>query len=312
MTIFHTVLNHAEISQVIRNVRWPCSKHKQSCESDFVLSSYLLHSFRAHKTPASLASKPFEERLNALEEFWDSEHLRLGEVNAAGWDYWFSSAQETPPPPPSRPATTVSIPDLDAYRQWAREEVEFVRQSLLPTRSDSDSADPYSTILFTDIRPLLFPIETAQEQHEFRLTWLHFLGLHIPGFALTASQEVDWDDRWNLDFVGQPSFLDLFFPKDSNPRLSLPDSVAGALVGKEQTYSVSFPPIKSWGRGVRDALDLTFTSVSKSRGLWDAAQLHSVDQSIVRTVFRQLRFGADDIEWDSLALAFEATLNVKT
>jgi len=266
---------------------------------------------RAFKTPASLASKPFEDRLNSLEEFWDSEHLRLGEVDAAGWDHWYSSAQQTPPPP-SRLAPTVSIPDLDAYRQWAREEVEFGRQSLLPTRSDSDSADPYSTILFTDIRPLLFPIETAQEKHEFRLAWLHFLGLQLPGFAFTASQEVDWDDRWNLDFVGQPSFLNLFFPKDANPKPSLPDSVAGALVGKEQTYSVPFPPVKSWGKDVRDALDLTYTTVSKSRSLWDAAQLQGVDQSIVRTVFRQLRFGADDIEWDSLALVFEATLNIKT
>jgi hypothetical protein len=39
--------------------------------------------------------------------------------------------------------------------------------------------------------------------------------------------------------------------------------------------------------------------------------LCGVDEAFVRRVFEQLRWGAEDVEWDCYALAFEAALSVK-
>jgi hypothetical protein len=45
--------------------------------------------------------------------------------------------------------------------------------------------------------------------------------------------------------------------------------------------------------------------------MWTKEDVAGVDVSFVRKVFEQCRMGDDDVEWDVLALAFEAAIDVK-
>jgi hypothetical protein len=45
--------------------------------------------------------------------------------------------------------------------------------------------------------------------------------------------------------------------------------------------------------------------------MWTAVDLQGIDQDFVRSVFKQLRCGSEDYEWDLFALAFEAVLSIK-
>jgi len=259
--------------------------------------------------PLELLKVPFNTRLGKLEEFWDSEAPRLGEDGARGWKIWYSSKpNQVPPSTPSLPSCR---PDLDPFRNWAKQEDLLDSRILLPSRSDSDTPDPHSTVLFSDIRPLLLDIRGRRAMEGFRLAWLSFLGLHLPGFHLSTSSEMDWDDRWNLEFLTKTHVLNSIFPSDGFHTPLMTDAVAGVIIGRERQYSSPFGPVHCWGRGVCDVLDLASAVPGKPqrRGLWSQSDITEVDSNIVRHIFSSIRMGKDDVEWDSLALAFELADN---
>lgn len=246
-----------------------------------------------------------------LEDFWDSECPRLGEEGAEGWAAWYSAKKDAPPL--SSEATLLpNIPDLDLYRQWANEELQADTKMYLPTRTVSDTLDPYSTVLLADIRPMLIDIQGQRAKHGFRMAWLSFLGLHIPGFSL-SSDENDWDDRWNSGYLTSPYYLRSLFPSESTQKNLLPDSAAGVIVGRERSYSNPFGPIRHWGCDVSCPLDLSSGEPGRlpPRTLWTADEIGDVDAKIVRRLFMSLRFNQGDPKWDILALAFEMAFSPK-
>jgi hypothetical protein len=270
-----------------------------------ILIYLVLTKTRMFNVPPELSTVPFHTRLDELEEFWDSEVPRLGEDGAKGWKIWYSSkSNQIPPPTPLLPS---SRSDLDPFRDWAGHEELLDSRVLLPSRSDSDTSDPHSTVLFSDIRPLLLDIRGRHAMEGFRLAWLSFLGLHLPGFRLSASLEMDWDDRWNLEFLTRAPILNSIFPSDGIHTPLMTDAVAGVIIGRERQYASPFGHVRCWGRGVCDALDLASAEPGKlqRRGVWSQNDIAEVDSNIVRHIFLSLRMGKDDVEWDSLALAFE-------
>ncbi|KAI6119002.1 NRDE-2, necessary for RNA interference-domain-containing protein [Pisolithus croceorrhizus] len=224
------------------------------------------------EVPQSLYGLPIETQLEALEEFWESEAPRVGELGAKGWSAWTSSG---------RP--------------------EIIRADRLlraPTRSTTERAvsDPYSTVLFSDIRPLLLPLTTQRAKSIFRLMWLALLGLHIPGFSRSLAGDA-WD-RWSYTFFTSPACLSSIFPEGGFARQFLADSYSGILIGKEREYSSAFGPIKEWSLNVIGPLEW----VGKDQWrMWTAE----------KAIFSQLRCGTEDHEWDIYALAFEAATSVK-
>lgn len=274
----------------------------------FIFLSLIMAS-RMFNMPPELSTAPFDARLDELGEFWDSEVSRLGEDGARGWKMWYSyKSSQVPPATPPFPS---SRPDLDSYRDWARQETLFDLKNILPLRSDAPTSDPHSTVLFSDIRPLLLDIRGRHAMNDFRLTWLSFLGLHLPGLSLSASAESNWDDRWNLEFLTRASYLNSIFPSEGFHKPLLTDAVAGVIVGRERHYGSPFGPVRCWGHGVCDALDLASAECGKSqrKGMWSRNDITEVDSNVVRHVFSSLRMGKDDIEWDSLSLAFELADN---
>ena len=264
--------------------------------------------YSAFNEPKSLIGQSLEARLNSLEEFWESEHPRFGEFGAKGWGDWVVSGNPeyvnaSLPSSSFVPSSSLS----DPFQRWAAEESDSDLRLTMPTRSTDETDDPYSTVLFSDIRRLLVPLKTTRAKRVFRLIWLSFLGLHTPGFSKTLSDlsGENWDDRWCYTFFTRPAYLRTLFPKDVMTKRQLSDAQSGAIVGGERTFSKGFGPIKNWGYGI----------VDPHEGLiganWTKRDAEHVDEGFLRQIFQQCRAGGDDRDWDSLAIAFEDVLNNK-
>ena len=144
----------------------------------------------------------------------------------------------------------------------------------------------------------------------FRLLWLSFLGLHIPGFSATLSDETNSfsDDGWSATYLTHHEFLDRFFPKESATCRITSDSFSGVLVGRERSCAHSFGPVKHWSFDVLGAMDIA--SGGRCR-LWSREDVRAVDVSLVRRVFQHCRLADREVEWDLLHLAFEGAVDPK-
>jgi hypothetical protein len=243
-----------------------------------------------------------------LEQFWESEVPRIGEPDAKGWAAWDRSGR-----PEYVSQTAGSTPrnhgsaETDSYRRWAIDESAADRTMDIPTRSADDTDDPYSTILFSDIKDLLVSLESMQVKYKFRLIWLSFLGLHIPGFSASLSEisSENLDDRWCDTHLITSSYLRSIFPPDVMSKRITAESHSGVLVGGEKQYSNSFGPVHNWGYGAVNPLD------DQNHSLWSHRDVGNVRADFVRKIFEQCRMGNEDVEWDTLAITFEAAINVK-
>lgn len=254
---------------------------------------------------------PVETQLEALEEFWESEAPRVGEMNASGWSGWASSGRPEPIPTneSSTRMVTDPVPSTDPLSSWYTDETRADRLFRTPARSTSERAasDPYATVLFSDIRPLLLSLTTQRAKSIFRLAWLALLGLHIPGFSRSLANDI-WDDRWSFTHLTIPACLSSIFPEKGFGRQMLADSCAGALIGKQREYSSAFGPVKEWGLNVVGPLEWVGREQWR---MWMPRDVEGVNQEFVRAVFDQLRCGTEDHEWDTYALSFEAAASMK-
>lgn len=270
--------------------------------------------------PQSSHGLPHRALVDGLAEFWEAEVPRVGEADAHGWQAWATSGRKNLSPRRVPVTAENDVTDLDPYRQWAAKELQADRTCLLPARSsdEAEDADPYSTILFSDIQPLLFEIRSLHGKRAYRLAWLSVLGLHIPGFSESLStSDLDWDDRWSYGHLTRSSCLEALFPGEMMRQQLSTEAVAGVIVGREKEYVSGFGPVRCWGFGVFGPLDngveVEGLGDRNGRGgIWGKDDVSGLDEGLIRRVFAQLRLGIDDFEWDTLALAFEAALSVKS
>lgn len=260
---------------------------------------------------------PLEEQINNLEEFWDSEVPRLGEAGSTGWANWYLAGK-----PEQTPGDTVlsenpisgivSASPLDPYQRWAQQEMQIDEMLRLPLRSTDPGAelDPYAAVLFSDIKPFLFAVTSNRSRALFRLMWLSYLGLHVTGLETMAA--AGDEDRWSQLHLVSKSYMEAIFPHLTDEQSSAPESYAGVLVGREKLYAKSFGPIKNWTYRCIGPLEASeFRNGMVRWGMWTKEDVAEIDVEFVRTVFEQCRMGDDDSEWDILALAFEAAIDVK-
>lgn len=291
----------------------------------YFLSSYLSYAYTYRKYsysagfhyPPAISQLPFEEQIDNLEEYWDLEAGRLGELGSTSWADWYIAGKPEQTPR-SVSASTSSTPvaiDVslsDSYQRWAQTEVradEVMRPPLRSTDPDAD-LDPYATILFSDIRPFLFEFTSKRSMGLFRLMWLSHLGLHTPG--LEAMTGTDDDDRWAQVRLVSKSYIEAIFPPSTDTQISAPESHAGILVGREKQYMDSFGPIKTWSHRCIGPLEVSEFRNGKARwAMWTKEDIAGVDVEFVRRVFDHCRMDDDDLEWDLLTLAFEAAIDVK-
>ena len=255
--------------------------------------------------------------MNNLEEYWDSEAPRLGEAGSTGWVDWYLSGKPERTlgdivPSDNLLSEIVSAPHLDPYQRWAQQEIQVDELLRPPLRLTDPGAelDPYAAILFSDIKPLLFSLTSNRSKALFRLIWLSFLGLHVPGLETMAGATDD--DRWTQLHLVSKLSMESIFPHLADEQGFAPESHAGVLVGKEKQYAKSFGPIKNWTYRCVGPLEVSdFRNGTARWGMWTKEDIVGIDVELVRAVFEQCRMGDDDSEWDILSLAFEAAIDVK-
>ncbi|KAI5123567.1 hypothetical protein M0805_003385 [Coniferiporia weirii] len=256
--------------------------------------------------PENVKHLAFEEQLNHLEEFWECEAARTGESSAEGWNKW-NATRETSGSSPAN-GTISRCNSLNPYEIWQFHERESDKCLFMPTRaSNMDEDDPYSTILFVDVRPFLFRLRSAKGQDMFRLIWLSFLGLHIPGLSSSLSATIS-DDRWADTTFMRPEFMQELFPMRNARRTVTADSFAGVVVGREKTYKISFDIAKAWSLGVIEPLEgLSADGQYRMwrRGYMQELDCHTIDA--IGCIFKQVRQETEDLDWDVLNLAFKAS-----
>lgn len=260
--------------------------------------------------PRQMHNDDFEDKLDALEAFWESELPRTGEPGATGWASWEASGRPEPTAPSSHTASPKSS-HADPYTRWAANELLGDRWQTLSARSFDDVDDPYATILFSDIRPLLVELLSPGVQNTFRLVWLSFLGLHIPGFssALSMDPSGSLDDRWACQHLSSQAYLNSIFPSASTTTSRITaDASSGVLVGREKEYASPFGPVKNWSYGAFGIVDRL---PGTQWGMWTQEDVSGAEIKIIREVFRQCKLSVDDTDWDVLNVAFEAAVDVK-
>jgi hypothetical protein len=297
-----------------------CSKLRQNCELNFPEPSYLTLNkpSRNLKAPSKLQNVSLATLLEALEEFWDSEEPRLGEEGAQGWSTSISQPASSLAPirPDQSQPNVMQDANSDPYAAWSAIERSRDETFHLPSRTADEDDDPYATVLFADVKPFLFILGSQDTGHTFRLLWLNFLGLHVPGFSLGGGQDGDAsassDAKWAATHLSGRAYLDALFPspEEARRRIVAADAQAGVLVGREREFMArAFEnPVKEWALSVFGPLELLAPG---SAWWWREEDIQDVDVAFVRCVFKQCRFAREDSDWDILALAFEATINVK-
>ncbi|KAI0652187.1 DUF1740-domain-containing protein [Trametes meyenii] len=263
--------------------------------------------------PPSLWDVSFEDQLNGLEEFWDSEVPRMGEPGASGWAAWEASNRPEHPPP-AAPGPTSPDPRIpDPYSRWAASEslADHVHALSLRTTDDDENADPYAVVLFPDIQPFLMNVRSPRAKDVFRCMWLAFSGLHVPGFLASLSErpEENMDDRWAYTHLASQSYLGSVFPDETSAGRITADAYAGVMVGREREYGSGFGPVKEWGPGAIEP----FENLGSGKwSMWTSEDVQGVDPGPVREIFKQCRISGDDVGWDVLHLAFEAAIDLKS
>lgn len=117
--------------------------------------------------------------LEDLETFWDSEVPRFGEEGARGWSNTSLDALTTNNEAPA--ATNDSAQDDDPFLLWCRAENTTSRKRSHPSRTQAseDVDDPYATVLFDDIRGLLFVVASPDSRSQLLYSVLIYLGLPV-------------------------------------------------------------------------------------------------------------------------------------
>ena len=75
----------------------------------------------------------------------------------------------------------------------------------------------------------------------FRMAWLPFLGMHVPGLTTSITTDVasNWDDQWCAGYLTTQSRLDTIFPTSSDQKAVMMESAADVIVGREKEYANS-------------------------------------------------------------------------
>jgi len=239
----------------------------------------------SHFCPESLLSQPFRSKLDALETFWEAEAPCIGEEDAKGWATWDNSR------PIAIESGRKQSPDImdiqDPYQHWFHLEKALDFDGVFPTKSfNEDQQDPYSTVLFSDIRPFLSDVQGPDAKEYLRLAFLSFLGLNIPGIAAVSvldgigEHQSFLHSAWMYSGLGGwVSAPQLLFPPVENDRLIMWETHIGTTIGLERPRQSAFGPVKDW---VYTRSLFEGVSVSGERRAWEAADIQNLHINSIR------------------------------
>ncbi|GMK55153.1 hypothetical protein CspeluHIS016_0202090 [Cutaneotrichosporon spelunceum] len=253
----------------------------------------------------------FDGVLMEFEDFWDSEVPRLGEQGAQGWRSTHES-ETVVEPPPIRQRDLDTGKDGDPYARWYRAERRAEQALNLPGRArdlDPPGDDPFHMIMFEDVAPFLFPVQTPLARLQLIYAFLTFLGLPFaPPEASTSSPSAsDPHLRWPI--ASNETMRVAFWPPRPTTKRIVWQTVGGTPMEAEQPRTLRSPfgcPAKSWmsEKGTLFATDRWFRDVT-------ATDLLHVDVDFTRNALALLRPLVPDPSFVLATFAFEAALSFK-
>lgn len=224
----------------------------------------------------------FRGVLMEFEDFWDSEVPRIGEQGAQGWRSTHESKTFVEPPA-IRPRNLDTGKEGDPYARWYRAERRAEQSLNQPGRArDLDPAgdDPFHMIMFEDVAPFLFPVQTPLARLQLIYAFLTFLGLpFVPPDAPTSSPSTS-DPHLLWPLASNGAMRVAFWPPRPTTKRIVWQTVGGTPMDAEQPRTLQSPfgcPAKSWmsERGTLFASDKWFRDVT-------AMDLHHVDVEFAR------------------------------
>lgn len=153
--------------------------------------------------PLHVSSLTFEEKISAYEVFWDSDAPRFGDEGALGWKDSSNEpflGQET--------EKDGQFDDIeDEMTRWSLNELHSCFTDLRPQRGCADVEDPYRTVLFDDIRSLLFEIKSNKAKRDVVQGFLELLGISA---QMGSSSSHAFKDSFMNDFFTSSTSTQLF------------------------------------------------------------------------------------------------------
>lgn len=220
------------------------------------LNFYMPDGHRAEVQAAPGELQPVEDALNDLEMFWDAEAPRIGEGGSLGWKNTADDA--LPPDGLGQGIDSFSQPtlngdgDVDPFEKWAQSERRASTSRRRPSRTsnvaEDDEDDPYSTILFSDIRSMLFVVSSPDARSQLIYSFLFFLGLPLtppdtPSTSRLASDTFIHADDFSPSFA--PTKRAAFWPNQSTDaflRTLMPfETIGGEAMEPIRTSAISDP-----------------------------------------------------------------------
>lgn len=223
------------------------------------LNFYMPDAHRAEVQASPSTIAPINAALDDLELFWDSEAARIGEDGSSGW----CNTSETALPPEHSSSSAAgpignqdSVDNSDPFESWAHTEGRSSRSRRRPTRTtdtqddaeDDAEDDPYSTILFSDVRSLLFVVSSPDARSQLLYSFLFYLGLPLnppdtPSTSRLASDTFLHADDFSSSF--SPHKRASFWPTpntDEFLRSLIPfDTIGGQAMEPVRTSAISDP-----------------------------------------------------------------------
>ncbi|BGP52880.1 hypothetical protein JCM8202v2_000437 [Rhodotorula sphaerocarpa] len=265
------------------------------------------------------AIMPWRERLfEGFEAFWDAEAPRIGEEGAKGWS---ATGQDALPPdaPVGRMQgvveTLTQVEDGRPHERWATAE-RAAGDSDRPARTVDpgmdESDDPYRVVLFDDIRPFLFDLESPDSRHQLAYAFLTFIGLPFMPVDVPTSTPFTTDPFIHSELLERPSAIRRYLPSmeriDGRPF----SVVAGEPMEREARTDIRSP----WDMPFHASPTSVDTLFGAGQPGWfstvTAEDLEDVDVSFARNVLAQLRPQMKDPFLVLQAFALEAAQSPKS
>ncbi|KAI9849168.1 MAG: hypothetical protein M1837_005398 [Sclerophora amabilis] len=104
--------------------------------------------------------------LASLEDFWESEVPRVGDIGANGWAHNASLDNSGPPAEPRLNSSDTRIDDQNIFSSWATAEDLLTLETELPARTIDETGedDPYQVVLFSDIKDFMIALKSDQSK----------------------------------------------------------------------------------------------------------------------------------------------------
>ena len=232
------------------------------------------------------ASTLISQALSALEDFWDTECARFGEIGARGWRSMTIQQPAVKGDPASLELQTKSL-----YHDWNLAEKNVATQASLPARTldNASSDDPYRVVLFSDVREFLFELSSKESEPVLVDALLCFGGL--PPVSRSSSWSGWQTDPFlvqtalpdnNADYTDKPAFTAPFTGVTDNFTIFTPSGPFSALPSPSQPTQLS-----QWAR--RGIEQLALSSPQEERlGVYTIALALHYDAASARKLSKRL------------------------